>query len=181
MKLLKILAVIMAVCLLGAAFIACDGGKSEETTAAETTAKTTVEVTLIIKDGSSTKYEGTTICNGTLGHAIEMFCAGEFEDEFEIFDPATNLLVTIGELKSGDGKSWKAYYEDQGQSKEKRRCHQKDQPEPIHEKPIIQMGNEEQRHHARCRHGALHDQLASAEVFHSAKDGQNTHGRQKRH
>ena len=117
MKFVKILAVIMAVCLLSAAFIACDGGKSEETTVAETTAKTTVEVTLIIKDGSSTKYEGTTICNGTLGHAIEMFCAGEFEDEFEIFDPATNLLVTIGELKSGDGKSWKAYYEDQGQSK----------------------------------------------------------------
>ena len=117
MKILKILAVVMAVCLLGSAFIACDksgSGDGETTTAATTT---TVEVKLVIKDGSVTKYEGTTICNGTLGHAIEMFCAGEFEDEFEIFDPATNLLVTIGELKSGDGKSWKAYYEDQGQSK----------------------------------------------------------------
>ena len=116
MKLLKILAVIMAVCLLGAAFIACDGGKSEETTAAETTAKTTVEVTLIIKDGSSTKYEGTTICNGTLGHAIEMFCAGEFEEEITCFDE-NGILKTIGELTAGDGKRWKAYYEDEGQSK----------------------------------------------------------------
>ena len=33
MKLLKILAVIMAICLLGTAFIACDkGGETEETT-----------------------------------------------------------------------------------------------------------------------------------------------------
>lgn len=117
MKLLKIMAVIMAVCLLGSAFIACDkGDKTEETTAAETTATTTIEVTLIIKDGSSTKYQGTTKCNGTLGHAIEMFCAGEFEDEFEIFD-GNGLLATIGELSAGDGKSWKAYYEDEGQSK----------------------------------------------------------------
>ena len=116
MKLLKILAVIMAVCLLGSAFIACDGGTAEETTVAETAATTTIEVTLIIKDGSSTKYEGTTKCNGTLGHAIEMFCAGEFEDEFEIFD-GNGLLATIGELSAGNGKSWKAYYEDEGQSK----------------------------------------------------------------
>ena len=117
MKLLKIMAVIMAVCLLGAAFIACDNGsKPEETTAGETTATTTIEVTLIIKDGSTTKYEGSTKCNGTLGDAIEMFCAGEFEDEFEIFDK-NNLLATIGELSAGDGKTWKAYYEDQGQSK----------------------------------------------------------------
>ncbi|MBQ9151215.1 MAG: hypothetical protein IJX72_03105 [Clostridia bacterium] len=117
MKLLKILAVIMAVCLLGTAFIACDSSDGgEETTVAETTANTTIEVTLIIKDGSSTKYEGSTKCNGTLGHAIEMFCAGEFEDEFEIFD-ANGLLATIGELSAGDGKTWKAYYEDQGQSK----------------------------------------------------------------
>ena len=115
MKLLKILAVIMALCLLGTAFIACDGGTAEETTVAETAATTTIEVTLIINDGSSTKYEGTTKCNGTLGHAIEMFCAGEFEDEFVIFD-GNGLLATIGELSAGNGKSWKAYYADKGQS-----------------------------------------------------------------
>ena len=38
MKLLKILAVIMAICLLGTAFIACDkGGETEETTVAVAT------------------------------------------------------------------------------------------------------------------------------------------------
>ncbi len=117
MKLLKILAVIMAVCLLGSAFIACDSGnKNGETTVAETTASTTIEVTLIIKDGSSTKYEETVKCKGTLGDAIEMFCAGEFEDEFEIFD-GNGLLATIGDLSAGNGKAWKAYYEDEGQSK----------------------------------------------------------------
>ncbi len=116
MKLLKILAVIMALCLLGSVCIACDSGETEETTVAETAATTTIEVTLIIKDGSSTKYQGSTKCNGTLGHAIEMFCAGEFEEEFEIFNDM-GLLAAIGELKAGDGKSFKAYYEDEGQSK----------------------------------------------------------------
>ena len=112
MKILKILAVVMAVCLLGSAFIACDktdSGDGETTTAATTT---TVEVKLVIKDGSVTKYEGTTKCNGTLGNAIEMFCAGEFEEEFEVFD-ANGLLTTIGELTG----NWKAYYEDEGQGK----------------------------------------------------------------
>jgi hypothetical protein len=49
MKFLKILAVIMAVCLLGSAFIACDNGDAgKETSADETKAATTsVEVTLI--------------------------------------------------------------------------------------------------------------------------------------
>ena len=117
MKLLKIMAVVMALCMMVSAFVACDkGGDAGETTAADTTVKTTVEVTLIIKEGSTVKYQGTTSCDGTLGNAIEMFCAGEFEDEFEIFD-SNNLLATIGELTSGNGKAWKAYYEDEGQAK----------------------------------------------------------------
>ena len=113
MKLLKILAVIMAVCLLGSAFIACDKDSGD---GEETKATTTVEVTLVIKDGSVEKYRDTVKCNGELGNAIEMFCAGEFEEEFTIFDN-NDLLHTIGELSAGDGKSWKAYYEDEGQSK----------------------------------------------------------------
>ena len=117
MKLLKIMAVVMALCMMVSAFVACDkGSNAEETTVADTTVKTTVEVTLIIKDGSTVKYEGSTSCDGTLGNAIEMFCAGEFEDEFEIFD-SNDLLATIGELTSGNGKAWKAYYEDEGQAK----------------------------------------------------------------
>ena len=115
MKLLKILAVIMAICLLGTAFIACDkGGETTEDTTVEQTV--TVTVSLIIKEGSTVKYDGETSCNGTLGDAIEMFCAGEFEEEITCFDE-NGILKTIGELTAGDGKRWKAYYEDEGQSK----------------------------------------------------------------
>jgi hypothetical protein len=115
MKLLKILAIAMAICLLGTAFIACDkGGETEETT--EAVATVSIRVNLIIKDGSTVKYDGETSCNGTLGDAIEMFCAGEFEEEITCFDE-NGILKTIGELTAGDGKRWKAYYEDEGQSK----------------------------------------------------------------
>lgn len=115
MKLMKILALVLTICLLGSALIACDSGSgAEETTAAETTANTKIEVTLIIKEGGSTKYEGKTTCNGTLGDAIEMFCAGEDLDPDACFDE-NNLLVAIGDLKAGDGKNFKAYYEDKGQ------------------------------------------------------------------
>lgn len=114
MKFLKILAVIMAVCLLGTAFIACDKGDSNDPSN-ETQGATSVEITLIIKDGSVTKYEETLKCDGTLGNAIEMFCAGEFEEEATVFD-ANGLLDTIGELSAGDGKNWKAYYQEEGQS-----------------------------------------------------------------
>lgn len=117
MKLLKIMAVVMALCMMVSAFVACDkGGDAGETTAADTTVKTTVEVTLIIKEGSTVKYEGSTTCDGTLGDAIEMFCAGEFEEEITCFDES-DILKTIGELNAGDGKRWTAYYEDEGQSK----------------------------------------------------------------
>ena len=96
MKLIKILALVLSIALLSCAFIACDSGDAAtDTTAAETEAATKVEVKLIIKDGSTTKYEGTVTCNGTLGNAIEVFCAGEFEEEFEVFD-ANGLLTTIG-------------------------------------------------------------------------------------
>lgn len=113
MKLIKILALVLSIALLSCAFIACDSGDAAtDTTAADTEAATKVEVKLIIKDGSTTKYEGTVTCNGTLGNAIEVFCAGEFEEEFEVFD-SNGLLTTIGELTG----NWKAYYEDQGQGK----------------------------------------------------------------
>jgi hypothetical protein len=112
MKLLKILAVVMALCLLSSAFIACDkGGETEETTVEE---KVTITVNLIIKDGATVKYQGSTPCNGTLGDAIEMFCAGEFEEEITCFD-STGILQTIGELTAADGKRWIAYDEDEGE------------------------------------------------------------------
>lgn len=116
MKILKILAVALCICMLGSAFIACDSGDApaETTGAAET--KVTITVNLVVKDGSTTKYEGATTCNGTLGNAIEMFCVREFEDEIICFDE-NGILSTIGELTAADGKRWTAYYEDQGQSK----------------------------------------------------------------
>ena len=114
MKFIKILALVLSIALLSCAFIACDSGDANaDTTASETEAATKVEVTLIIKAGSTTKYEGTVTCNGTLGNAIEVFCAGEFEEEFEVFN-SNGLLTTIGELT---GSNWKAYYEDEGQGK----------------------------------------------------------------
>ena len=101
MKLIKILALVLSIALLSCAFIACDSGDAAtDTTAADTEAATKVEVKLIIKDGSTTKYEGTVTCNGTLGNAIEVF-------------DSNGLLTTIGELTG----NWKAYYEDQGQGK----------------------------------------------------------------
>ncbi len=113
MKFLKILALVLTVCLLGAAFMACDSGESKSTeTEAGTTAS--VSISLIVKDASGTKYEGSVTCNGTLGNAIEIFCAGEgFEGE--CFD-AHDILSTVGELKAGDGKSFIAYYEDLGKN-----------------------------------------------------------------
>ena len=140
MKLLKILAIVMAICLLGTAFIACDkGGEGDGTTAAETTAeqKVTVTVQLTIKDGSTTKYEGTTTCNGTLGDAIEMFCFNEFEEEIECFN-SVGILKNIGELSADSGKSWKAYFADEGVSKAFKSI--KDQPVSNGDEIIIVLG-----------------------------------------
>ena len=117
MKFLKIFAVLMAVCLLGTAFVACDTRRFDDNNTVEIeTQAAGVEVNLIVKDGSKTEYEGKVVCNGKLGNAIELFCAGEFEEEIQVFD-ATGLLYAIGNLKAGEGKYWKAYYEDEGQEK----------------------------------------------------------------
>ena len=138
MKLLKILAVIMAVCLLGTAFIACDkGGEADDTPETTAAQNTTVTVKLIIKDGSSTKYEESITCNGTLGDAIEMFCVGEFEEEITCFD-ATGILKNIGPLSAGGGKSWKAYFADEGEAKAFKSI--KDQPLSDGDEVIVVLG-----------------------------------------
>lgn len=138
MKLLKILAVIMAVCLLGTALIACDkGGEVDETPETTAAQNTTITVKLIIKDGSSTKYEESITCNGTLGDAIEMFCVGEFEEEITCFD-ATGILKNIGPLSAGGGKSWKAYFADEGEAKAFKSI--KDQPLSDGDEVIVVLG-----------------------------------------
>lgn len=138
MKLLKILAVIMAVCLLGTALIACDkGGEVDDTPETTAAQNTTVTVKLIIKDGSTTKYEESITCNGTLGDAIEMFCVGEFEEEITCFD-ATGILKNIGPLSAGGGKSWKAYFADEGEAKAFKSI--KDQPLSDGDEVIVVLG-----------------------------------------
>ena len=72
-------------------------------------------ITLIIKNGSTTVDESTITCDGTLGNAIELYCAGEGYEE-ECFN-TSGILTAIGELTTADGKRWSAYYEDQGSSK----------------------------------------------------------------
>ena len=114
MKFLKILAVIMAVCLLGTAFIACDKNKSDKD--GETTASAAkVKITLVIKDGSKEVARQEVTCDGTLRNAIEDYCTFDLEQEAPAFD-GNGLLTTIGDLTKADGKDWIAYYEDQGQS-----------------------------------------------------------------
>ena len=138
MKLLKILAGIMAVCLLGTALIACDkGGEVDDTPETTAAQNTTVTVKLIIKDGSTTKYEESITCNGTLGDAIEMFCVGEFEEEITCFD-ATGILKNIGPLSAGGGKSWKAYFADEGEAKAFKSI--KDQPLSDGDEVIVVLG-----------------------------------------
>lgn len=119
MKFVKILALVLSVCMLGSMLLACDkGGDTEET---ETAESVSINVTLIIKNGSTevdeeaVKYEGT---NPTLGNVIELYCAGEYEDYADdAFDTKTGLLTKIGDLVAADGKNWVAYYEQEGESK----------------------------------------------------------------
>ena len=108
MKFTKILALILAVCMMSVVFVACDnGGKEDESESAKTES---ITVTLIIKDADGKTVDTMDVpCNGTLGDAIDMYCAAKGY-EGECFD-ANNLLTTIGELK---GSTWKAYYEDEG-------------------------------------------------------------------
>lgn len=109
MKFTKILALILAVCMMSVVFVACDnGGKEDESESAKTES---ITVTLIIKDADGKTVDTMDVyCNGTLGDAIEMYCAGKGY-EGECFDATTGLLTTIGELS---GSTWKAYYEDEG-------------------------------------------------------------------
>ena len=115
MKFSKLFALLLAVCLLCTAMVACNStGDSEETTEAAT--QVSISVTLVVKNGSSevsreaVSYKGD---NPTLGEIIEIFCVGnEYAEPFD----ANGLLTTIGDLTKGDGKSWIAYYESEGKN-----------------------------------------------------------------
>ncbi|MBE6585638.1 MAG: hypothetical protein E7645_03825 [Ruminococcaceae bacterium] len=118
MKFSKLLAVLLAVCLLGTMMIACNKeGGDNETTAPETNAPVaSITVTLVVKDGGKEvarediTYKGAT---PTLGEIIAIYCAGN--DYAEPFD-AQGLLASIGDLSKGNGKSWIAFYEEEGKN-----------------------------------------------------------------
>ena len=114
MKFVKILALVMAVCLLSAAFVACDNGdKGTETTADE---KVSLKVKVIVKQGNETKYEedvNYTGTDATLGSIIDWLCEVNLGiDNAECFD-ANGLLTGIGDVT---GSNWIAYYEDAGKN-----------------------------------------------------------------
>lgn len=114
MKFLKVLAIVLTICLLGSAFIACD---QEEGDGGDTTPETTaqISVTLVIKKGSTTVVEGEKVtCDGTLGNAIELYSAGEGY-EGECFSNGILKSITEELTATGDQR-WIAYYEDEGQS-----------------------------------------------------------------
>lgn len=114
MKFIKILAALLAICMLSVTFVACDNsGKDKET---ETDAGNTVSIFLIIKEGSKEVAREKVICNGTLGDAIEMYAAGE-DYEGECFNETTGILKGVSDkLVAEDGESWIAYEESTGES-----------------------------------------------------------------
>ena len=80
MKFLKIMAVIMTVCLLGSALIACDNGSSEDTTVAETTAATTIDVNLImIIYGVDRLFDMGRTCLNVTGDISATLCVSSWE------------------------------------------------------------------------------------------------------
>ncbi len=115
MKILKVLAAVMAVCLLSCAFIACDtesGATETETEAVATKFK--ASVTLIIKDGDKQVDKETLAFEGndaTLKSVIEFYCAIKDYDSDNCF-ASTGLLSKIGDLEG----TWSGYDEAQGSS-----------------------------------------------------------------
>ena len=116
MKLVKIMSVILSVCLLCGALVACGTGDSSDTTAAAAE-KITVEVK--IRDGKDVKYEDSIEVNdGTNAYdTIELLCAG-LDIAFE-GDEETNTITKIGDIAVKDKANyWVGYYEDEGTSSE---------------------------------------------------------------
>ncbi len=118
MKFSKILALLLAVCLLGTLMVACDSGDKTEETSAEAVTSVTVSVTLIIKDASGAEVANEVVSytgsNATLGEIIGNYCAAEGYEN-EPFDE-NDLLSAIGELAPADGERWIAYPETEGKN-----------------------------------------------------------------
>lgn len=117
MKFSKLLALLLAVCLLGTMMIACNDSGSPEETSGEVATSVTISVTLIVKDAAGAEVVNEAIsytgANPTLGEIIALYCVGE--DYAEPFD-SNDLLTAIGELAPADGERWIAYYEAEGKN-----------------------------------------------------------------
>ena len=111
MKFVKIMALVLAVCLMSVAFVACDKGGKENETEAE---KIQLNVKVIVKNGSEKVYEedvNYTGTDATLGSIITWMCEVNLDVEnAQPFD-SNGLLTAIGTVT---GSNWSAYYEDAG-------------------------------------------------------------------
>lgn len=121
MKFTKLLALLLAICMLGTMMVACNKEEKSDDTAAPGTDAPTITVNLTIKDITGktvvdkrpVSYKGN---NPILGEIIGNYCAEEGY-ETEPFD-SNNILVQIGDMKKESGQRWAAYLQEEGLAKE---------------------------------------------------------------
>lgn len=121
MKPIKLLALILAVCLLSCAFVACDSGDSDAGTPTESATQAAEQVkvknvTLIIQENGKDKATMTydyTGADKTLVNVIKFFCIAEYGSDEGCF-ASTGLLAKIGEV---EGETWEAYDKAKGSTK----------------------------------------------------------------
>lgn len=115
MKLLKMLAALMAVCLLGSAMVACGGGKDTETQTETETEAAKITVTLKIEAPAGSKdddVEEDIVCAATtLGEVIEWYCNVYTEDTADDTPFNSNKLLTRIGAWEGD---WEGYLVGEG-------------------------------------------------------------------
>ncbi len=123
MKLLKVMAALLAVCLLGSAMVACAGGNDKESaTDSETEAVPSITVTLKVEapKGSDDEdiEEAVTGKFSTLGEVIQYYCEVINSDESDDTPfNSLNMLQRIGSWEAGESEQWIAYFEGEGGGK----------------------------------------------------------------
>lgn len=125
MKPIKLFALILAVCLLSCAFVACDSGDSGTDAGTDANAESATQaaeeitiknVTLIIHENGKDTNKGDTIdykgTDNTLASVIKYYCIYAYGSDEGCFDN-TGLLSKVGELQG----TWNAYDKDKGSTK----------------------------------------------------------------
>ncbi len=116
MKFTKMMALILASCLLCCALVACNNATNDETESSAEDVDTVQNktISLLVKADGETKYEGDITFSGYLGDAIELFTISKIDDsEGECFDEH-GFLVTVCDITAAENQSWVAYFEDDG-------------------------------------------------------------------